>query len=78
MNFTNSEDYKIEAIADYLLAQIPDGWGIAKTGVDAEEEVEAIVWNSTEEHGEYLFINQGCAGCFTNEERLLLAQVCMV
>ena len=67
------EDYEIEAIADYLLAQIPDGWGVVKAGGEAEEEVEAVVWNTPEEHGEYLFVNQGCAGCHSlNEEEVIV------
>ena len=67
------EDYEIEAIADYLLAQIPEGWGVAKAGGEAEEEAEALVWNTAEEHGEYLFVNQGCAGCHSlNEDEVIV------
>ena len=47
--------------------------GVAKTGVEAEEEAEALVWNSAEEHGEYLFVNQGCAGCHSlNEDEVIV------
>ncbi|MEG3582087.1 MAG: cytochrome c oxidase subunit II [Chloroflexota bacterium] len=64
------KEHEVEAIADYLLSQKPENWGmLSGKGVDTEEK-EEIAWNTPEEHGKYLFINQGCSGChsLTDEE----------
>lgn len=57
------QEHEIEAIADYLLAQIPDGWGVVNSQNINAEEIEELVWDTPEEQGEYLFVNQGCSGC---------------
>ena len=59
----NLKEHEVEAIADYLLSQIPEGWGSVVAGTESLEETEVMVWNTPEEQGEYLFTNQGCAGC---------------
>ncbi|MBO83125.1 MAG: hypothetical protein CL506_02020 [Actinobacteria bacterium] len=45
------------------MSQKPENWGtLSGKDVDTEEK-EEIVWNTPEEHGKYLFTNQGCSGC---------------
>ncbi len=67
------KEHEVEAIADYLLSQIPDGWGSVSTSAESLEEAEAMVWNTPEEHGEYLFVNQGCSGCHSlNEDEVIV------
>ena len=67
------KEHEVEAIADYLLSQIPDGWGSVSTSTESLEEAEAMVWNTPEEHGEYLFVNQGCSGCHSlNEDEVIV------
>ena len=67
------KEHEVEAIADYLLSQIPDGWGSVSTSAESLEEAELMVWNTPEEHGEYLFVNQGCSGCHSlNEDEVIV------
>jgi len=68
----NLEDYEIEAIADYLLAQKPKDWGVIKGSSSESKEQEKLVWNTPEEHGEYLFVNQGCSGCHSLGEEVIV------